>query len=487
MAKHSEATLKQHHLQIMVILFGCILWFMPVPEGLTQYVANTGPGELHFTATMAWHLFAIFITSIFAVILNAMPIFTASILGVSAAVLTGTMTSKQAFTGFSEDWILLIIVAFLIARGVIKSGLGKRIAFLIIRRFGKTSLGLSYSIIAADMFIAPAFPSNTARSGVLFPIVNALAADSGSKVSDGTRKKLGAYLMMSSMAGLTISSSLWLTAMAANPAGAKMANEFGVNISYGSWALAAALPVLVLFIVMPWILMKVYPPEVKKTPNAPQIAQDALDTMGSVSRNEWIMAGVFIGMVSLWVLSSFYPVLNKTAVAFLGLGILMLANIFTLKDLNGEGQALGTLVWFAILYAMSLYLNKFGFMGWIGQNVALMVEGFSWPVAYVLLIISYVLIHYFFVSQTAQMLALFTVFLGVGIKAGVPAELMALMLLFATNFNALITPQGSSANVIYIGSGYIEAGEIYKVGGVVTLLNTVVFLTVGTAWIQFIL
>ena len=80
----------------------------------------------------------------------------------------------------------------------------------------------------------------------------------------------------------------------------------------------------------------------------------------------------------------------------------------------------------------------------------------------------------------------FQFFLGVAINAGVPAELMALMLLFATNFNAIITPQGSSANVIYVGSGYLEAGEIYKVGGIITLVNTIVFLTIGTAWILFL-
>ncbi len=486
MSQHPQKTLKQHHLQIIVILFGMILWFLPVPSGLETYIGSLPASDVVFTPQTAWHLFAIFITVIFAVILNSMPIFTAAILGVSAVILTGTLTARQAFSGFSEDWILLIIVAFLIARGVIKSGLGKRIAFLIIRKFGKTSLGLSYSIIAADMFIAPAFPSNTARSGVLFPIVNALAADSDSKVSDGTRKKLGSFLMMSSMAGLTISSSLWLTAMAANPAGAKMAKEFGVDITYGSWAIAAAAPVLVLYFLIPRVLMKIYPPEVKETPDAPQIAHDALEKMGPVHKNEWIMAAVFIGMVTLWIASSFYPALNKTAVAFLGLGVLMLANIFTMKDLSGEGQALGTLVWFAILYSMSVYLNKFGFMGWVGDNAATMVEGLSWPVAYVLLIISYVLIHYFFVSQTAQMLALFTVFLGVAVGAGVPTELMAMMLLFATNFNAIITPQGSSANVIYVGSGYLEPGEVYRVGGIITLVNTVVFLTVGTAWILLV-
>jgi len=409
-----------------------------------------------------------------------------TILALAAVVLTGTLTPKEAYSGFSEDFILLIIVAFLIARGVIKSGLGKRIAFLIIRKFGTSSLKLGYSVVAADMFISPAFPSNTARSGVLFPIVNALASDSGSKVADGTRKKLGAFLMMTSMAGITLSSSLWLTAMAANPAGAKMAKEAGVEISYGSWAIAASLPVLILFFLIPWVIFKIYPPEVKETPDAPQIAAEALEKMGPVHRNEWIMAVTFIVMVFLWIMSGSWG-LNKTAVAFGGLGVLMVTHIFTLDDLRGEGNALGTLVWFAILYTMSKYLNTLGFMGWVGGHISEGVAGFSWPVVYVSLIVGYVLIHYFFVSQTAQMLALFSVFLSVAVKAGVPPEMMAYMLLFATNFNAVITPQGSSANVIYTGSGYIEPGEVYRVGGVVTAVNTLVFLTVGSAWMILIL
>ena len=453
-----------------VLTLGTLLWFMPTPEGLKPE---------------AWHLFTVFISIIFAVIIEALPIFTASIIGLGVAVLTQTLTSTQAYSGFSQSFILLIIVAFLIARGVIKSGLGKRIAFLIIKRFGKSSLGLGYSIVAADMFIAPAFPSNTARSGILFPIVNALSADSGSKVTDGTRKKLGAYLMMTSMAGLTISSTMWLTAMAANPAGAKMAEEFGVHISYGSWALAASVPSLVAFFVVPWVLFKLFPPEIKETPDAPEIAKKELEHMGAIHKNEYIMGFTFVAMITLWVLSPTLG-LDKTAIAFLGLAVLMVSKIFTLEDLAHEGRALGTLVWFAILYAMSSELNSMGFMTWLGGHLASVVEGYPWIVVYTSLIVFYVLIHYFFVSQTAQMLALFSVFLGVGVNSGVPAELMALMLLFATNFNALITPQGSSANVIYVGSGYLLSKEIYKYGGLVTLVNTLIYLGVGTVWILFI-
>ena len=470
MAHHKHSHTLLYAKLLFVLAFGLTLWFTPVPEGLTL---------------QAWHLFAVFISIIVAVIIEALPIFTASIIGLAVAVLTQTLTSTQAYSGFSQGFILLIIVAFLIARGVIKSGLGKRIAFLIIKRFGKSSLGLGYSIVAADMFIAPAFPSNTARSGVLFPIVNALSADSGSKVADGTRKKLGAYLMMTSMAGLTISSTMWLTAMAANPAGAKMAEEFGIHISYGSWALASSVPSLVAFFAVPWVLFKIFPPEVKHTPDAPKIATQELQHMGAIHKNEYIMGFTFIAMIALWVLSPTLG-LDKTAIAFLGLAVLMVSKIFTLEDLAHEGRALGTLVWFAILYAMSSELNSMGFMTWLGGHLSEAIAGLPWLIVYISLVVFYVLIHYFFVSQTAQMLALFSVFLGVGINAGVPAEMMALMLLFATNFNAVITPQGSSANVIYVGSGYLLSKEIYKYGGIVTLLNTLIYLGVGTLWIFII-
>ena len=58
---------------------------------------------------------------------------------------------------------------------------------------------------------------------------------------------------------------------------------------------------------------------------------------------------------------------------------------------------------------------------------------------------------YLFVSQTAHLLALFGVFMDVGVKVGVPAMPLALLLLFATNFFSAITPQASSANLLFAG------------------------------------
>lgn len=452
---------------IALSFFACLLWFIPPPLSIEGDV---------------WHLFTIFITTIAAILFNIFPIIAAAIIALAISVLSGVIEPSKAYAGFSESFILLIVAAFLVSHAVHKSGLGKRVSLHIIRRFGHSTLGLGYSVIATDILIAPAFPSNTARSGVLYPIVYGLAHDCGSKVGDHTHRKAGSYLMMTSMAGLTISSGLWLTAMAVNPVGVGIAEKMGIHINFGSWLLYAIVPTLAAFALIPWMLYRIYPPELTSTPEAPKQAQDALEAMGKISRNEWITAAVFMSMLILWSLSGIFPI-DKAAVAFGGLGILLTTRVFGIDDFRSQGEALSTLIWFAILFGLSTELAERGFMQTIAEHFTLYLNGLSWGAVYFLLILIYVLIHYLFVSQSAHLLALFGIFLSIGVSAGVPGELMAMMLLFATNFNATIAPQGSSCNAIYLSSGYINAKEIYLYGGAVTLLNFILFLGIGTPWI----
>lgn len=452
-------------------LFGYLLWIAPPP-------LNIDP--------KAWKLFAIFSATILSILLNLLPIIAASIIALAVSVLSGVVESSKAYAGFSESFILLIVAAFLVSHAVHKSGLGKRISLHMIKRFGKSTLGLGYSVMLTDLLIAPAFPSNTARSGVLYPLVYGLAHDCESKVGDGTHKKVGSYLMMTSMAGLTVSSALWLTAMAVNPVGAKIAETMGIHITFSSWLMASVIPTLIAFMAIPWVLHRIYPPQLASTPDAPANAQSMLNIMGPISRNEWITAGVFLGMLILWSLSGFFSI-DKAAVAFGGLGILIATRVFSVEDFHSQGEALSTLIWFAILFSLSTQLAEMGFMSAVANHFTSYLSGMSWMAVYTLLILLYVAIHYFFVSQSAHLLALFGLFLSIGMSAGVPGELMAMMLLFATNFNAIITPQGSSANAIYFSSGYITAREIYIYGGAVTLLNLIIYLGIGTPWILAII
>ena len=163
-----------------------------------------------------------------------------------------------------------------------------------------------------------------------------------------------------------------------------------------------------------------------------------------------------------------------------------MANVLTLSDIAAEGETLGTFLWLAVLFALSGQLNELGFMGYVGQRLASYMGGLSWPVTYVVLVALYVVMHYMFVSQTSQVLALLGVFLDVGIRGGVPAPLMAFALLFASSYFSVITPQGGSQNVIFVGSSYLTQPELYRLGLSVTLFYLFVFLVIGTGWIMLI-
>ena len=211
---------------------------MPPPAGLS---------------VAAWRLFAIFAAEIVSVVLNAFPILTASVLEVAAAVLTNLLQAEKAYSGFANGTILLIVLAFLVARSVIKC-------------FGRSALGLSYSIFLVDGLIAPAFPSNTARSGVLYPMAFSLAETAGAKPGVDDRRRLGGFLMFSGVASLSLSSALWLTAMAANPLGTEIARGVGTQIGFGSWLIAASVPTLTGIILMPLLLRWLIAPEQNSTP-----------------------------------------------------------------------------------------------------------------------------------------------------------------------------------------------------------------------------
>jgi DASS family divalent anion:Na+ symporter len=455
-------------LATIAVSFG--IWFCPVPAGLTA---------------PAWHLFAFFAAAIFAVVVDALPILTAAVLALAAAVLTGTLPPAQAYSGFANGTILLIVVAFLVASAVIKCGLGKRIGYWVVSVFGRSTLGLSYSIFLVDALIAPAFPSNTARSGVLYPLVVSLAEAAGAKPGDPSRKRLGAFLMFSGVASLSLSSALWLTAMAANPLGAAIAKPFGVTMEFGSWLVAASVPTIAGMLLLPLFLYKLMGPEVTATPQAPAAAAKELAALGPLTLNEKIVTGTFAVMVGLWAAASTLG-LDSTAVAFAGLGVLLVTGVLTAEDIAKEGDVLAIYVWFAILFTLSDQLNELGFMAFLGEKLASAMAGLPWPAVGLVLLLAYVALHYLFVSQTAHLLALFGVFLGVGVRLGVPAPLLAFQLLFATNYFSAITPQGSSANLLFTGSGYFSSSELYRLGALTTVFVLLLYLLVGTPWLMLV-
>ncbi len=255
---------------LVVIAIGVLVWFLPHPDAVSA---------------QAWHLFAIVLATILGLIFQPLPIGAVAFFGVTVAILTNVMKPSEALSGYASTTIWLIVCAFMIARGFIKTGLGKRIAYKIISMLGDSTLKLGYSIVISDAVISPAMPSSGTRAGgILFPIVKSLSSALGSEQGE-TRKKAGAFFMQTLWQGNAVTNGMFLTSMAGNPLIASLVlTTFGVEISWGLWAMGAIVPALVSLAVIPYVLYKIYPPQIKDYPQGKEIARAELAKLGSLQK-----------------------------------------------------------------------------------------------------------------------------------------------------------------------------------------------------------
>lgn len=345
---------------------------------------------------------------------------------------------------------------------------------------------MAYSIIGVDLVLAPATPSNTARAGgVIYPIIQSLAQTFDSDPKKGTERKIGSFLVFSEFHGDAITSAMFLTAMAANPLAQTFAAAKQIDLSWMTWFLAALVPGIISLILIPLIIYKMYPPEIKETPNAKKWADQELQQMGRVSTAEKIMSLIFLIALLLWVTGTVTGI-DATLTAFIALGLLLLTGVLEWQDVLHETGAWNTLTWFSVLVMMATELNKLGFIPWLSKTIAGELKGFSWFVVLVILIITYFYSHYLFASSTAHVSAMYAAMLGVALAAGVPGTLAALMLGFFGNLFASTTHYSSGPAPIYFGSGYVKQTDWWRMNFILGLVYIVLWLSIGTIWTKIL-
>jgi DASS family divalent anion:Na+ symporter len=429
------------------------------------------------------HLLAIFIATIVGIILKPLPMGAVAIVGIAVTATSGTLPIADALSGFSDVVIWLIVLAFFISRGFIKTGLGARIAYNFMALLGSRTLGLSYGLAATDLVLSPAIPSNTARAGgIIMPIMSSLARAYGSNPGDGTERKIGSFLTITAYQVNCITSAMFLTAMAANPLAQKLAGNLKINITWGGWALAALVPGVVSLILVPWVIYKVYPPEVKETPDAVKLAKQKLADLGPVSVKEWMMLSVFVLLLVLWIFAKQFGNMNATTAALIGLAALLMLGVIGWEDVKLETGAWDTLVWFAALVMMASFLNSLGMIPWFSQSIGRLMGGHGWIFAFLALSLTYFYSHYFFASNTAHVASMYAAFLGVCVTLGAPPMLAALVLGFFSNLFAGMTHYGAGPAPVLFGTGYVDVGTWWRVGFLVSVINIVIWVGVGGLW-----
>ncbi|EFP5505754.1 anion permease [Salmonella enterica subsp. enterica serovar Johannesburg] len=396
---------------ILILVIAAGLWQLTPPSGLSA---------------PAWHSAIIFVATIASIVAKVLPIGAVGIIGITVFALAyaaGDKTASGAITTalseLNSSLIWLIVVAFMIARGFIKTGLGRRIALQMIRLLGKRTLGLAYGLAFADLILSPAMPSNTARcGGVIYPIADSLARSFDSHPEDESRSKIGTFLITCIGNVNDVTAALFMTGYTGNLLAVKLAANAGVLLvlwifgsSLGVDATTASfvgLSILLLSGVLTW--------------------EDVKSEKGAWDTLIWFAA------------------------------LLMMAN---------QLKKLGFTSWFGNL---------------IGDSIGSTMHGTSWIIILLLLNAAYFYTHYFFASGNAQIAALYAVFLGVGLHLNIPAAPMALMLAFTSSLYCSLTQYTHARGPILFGAGYVPTGVWWRTGFIISLFNQAVFLTVGLAW-----
>lgn len=455
----------------LIFMAGTFMWFTPISSELSPH---------------SWHLLIIFLGTMLGIVLNPLPISAVALLGASICIATNTLTTNQVLSGFSEKVVWLLLFAFLIARGIIKTGLGKRIAYYFIAKLGKTTLGVSYGLVFAEFFLAPIIPSVTARGGgIIYPIAESLASEYGLDHSPAHIKKNRGFISQVCFQTNIITSAMFLTAMAANPLVQSLAYKEGIAISWATWALGAIVPGIISLILMPLLVYVIHPPAIKHSPEAPKAAIAALKDMGKVSLHEMVMLIVFIALIVGWVLDKKIG-LDATAVAMFGVVTLLVTGVLDWNDAINEKGAWDSFIWFAVMVMLSGQLAEHGTIKWIGVKIGQSLQHYPALIAAPLLIALYFYLHYLFASATAHVTVLFTTFLFLLLGFGVTPMIAAMPLAYFSSLSGGLTHYGIATAPIYYGTKSVTTKEWWTIGFFVSLLNLAIWGIVGSLWWNYL-
>ena len=450
-----------------VIFVGLAIVMIPPPAGITP---------------QGWRLLAIFAATIVGSIFQPVPGAAVVLLGVSAAAFTGALPVAEALGGYADPIVWMVLAAFFISRGMVNTGLGRRVAFLFIRTLGRRSLGLGYALVCTDMLLAMVIPSNAARAGgVLFPVTRSLAEAYDSKPG-ATAARLGAFLICLVYQCEVIICAMFLTGQASNVLIAKFAQEVtGKTLSYSQWALAAIVPGIVSLLVVPQLIYRAFPPEIKHTPAAADFAREELKRMGAMSGGEKLMLLTFLLVASLWMTSSLHGI-HYAVVALLGICILLLSGVLKWDEMLGEKGAWDVFIWYGGLVRMAEALGETGITKRFAEVVAGWTVGWTWWAALAVLLLIYFYAHYAFASITAHATAMFTPFVVVTLGAGAPATLAVLGLAAYSNLSASLTHYGTTHAPIYFGARYVTQRDWWRIGFVASTVTIPVWAVLGVTW-----
>ncbi|SNZ03002.1 solute carrier family 13 (sodium-dependent dicarboxylate transporter), member 2/3/5 [Persephonella hydrogeniphila] len=442
--------------------------------------------------TDAHIVFSIMVFCIVFWLTEVIPLSITALLGVTAAVVFGVVSIKEAFLSLGHPVILLFIGSFLIAQAMTKHGLDRRFALNLLSKefFLKSPIRLiaGFSIIA---FILSMWVSNTATTAMLLPLVLGIVHMFRQK-KIGETGKFAVFALLAVAYSASIGGATTLIGTPTNLIGAGFLKEEGYDVDFLKWFLLAA-PITVLSYISMLLYIKFHVRNFKLDYHKiKKLIAEEKKELPRISLGEKNTVFVFFLAAFLWIIPGLANLLgNKELYSFLKahipeavVALIAAILLFLLPAKKGEGtltaKDLKELDWDTILLfgggiALGKLIIKTGLAAYIGKHVAAIVSP-----EFVVLFIFILVISMIFLteisSNTATVITFAPILIGILKELNIDLFYPIFGIIIAASF-AFMLPIATPPNAIIYGSRLVPLSKMVKVGFFMNIIGSVIITT----------
>jgi sodium-dependent dicarboxylate transporter 2/3/5 len=424
---------------------------------------------------------------------EAIPIAVTALLPIILFPLTGGLGLSDTTASFGHKYVFLYVGGFIIAIAIQKWNLHKRIALNIINLIGTNVVNIILGFMVATAFMSM-WISNTATAVMMLPIAIAIVGQL--KDDPNTIEKENLIFGKALMLGIAYSASIGgLSTLIGTPPNLVLAGvveeTFGYEITFTQWfKFGFPISVVLLFLCWKYLTSFAFKFKQKSFPGGRAEISKQLKSLGQISYEEKLVAGVFTLTAFAWMsrsflLESIIPGIDDTIIGLIGAIV-----IFLLPTKNKERRLInwdeavklpwGILLLFGGGMALAAGFKDSGLALWIGSQMTLL-DGVS---LFLLVFILIAVVN--FLTEITSNLATTAMLLPILYPMAIIIDVHPFILMVAATVAAtcaFMLPVATPPNAVVFGSGYLRIPDMVRVGIWMNLLSIILL----TLFVYFLL
>ena len=392
----------------------------------------------------------------------------------------GATKLGEAFSGYANTAVWLIVIGFIMAGCMEKSGLSKRIALMLVNAARGSALKVYWAVALVMVITSFLIPSITARTLLMLPIIVGIGQSFGAR--EGQSNIVKALLFIVAMSGTMMSAGI-LTAHVGNPITVGLIEAATrQTVSWAEWFRIGAPPAFLLAAISVFVLQKMWVPEVKNLGQGQDFVARELQALGKLGSQEKYTLVVFLITLALWATDSIHAV-NVVLVGLVAVVLLLWpgSGIMTWKEAQ-QKVPWNIFVLYGAGLSMGTALVSSGAAKWLAGTMLGPIAAMPYATQMIVLIWIATALQIFFTGGGPKTTALTPIVIAHAVAIGANPLTFALILGMNMQHQYLL-PVSNMPNAIAIGTGHVTSNEIIRTGAVMSMLAAVVMsVMVLTYW-----